>query len=76
MEFAGAKIMREDADLHIAEAASAAGISKPTLLRWIKVGKIADAARRDRNDWRLFSPAEVEKIRAYAAATKPSGRRK
>ena len=63
-------------DLHAAEAAAAAGISKPTLLRWIKEGKIADAARRDRNGWRIFTSAEVEKIRSLAASTKPSGGRK
>lgn len=68
--------MAECDDLHAAETATAAGISKPTLLRWIKDGKIADAARRDRNGWRLFSPAEVEKIRNLAASTKPSGGRK
>lgn len=68
--------MVEGEDLRAAETATAAGISKPTLLRWIKDGKIADAARRDRNGWRLFAPAEVEKIKMFAASTKPSGGRK
>jgi predicted site-specific integrase-resolvase len=58
--------------LHAAEAAAAAGISKPTLLRWIKRGKIADAARRDRNGWRIFDQAEVARIKALAATTHPS----
>jgi hypothetical protein len=48
------------------EAATAAGISKPTLLRWIKAKQVKDAARRDRNGWRLFAPSEVDAIRAYA----------
>lgn len=58
--------------LHAADAAAAAGISKPTLLRWIKHGKIADAARRDRNGWRIFDPNEVALIKAVAASTQPS----
>lgn len=57
--------------LHAAEAAAAAGISKPTLLRWIKLGKIADAARRDRNGWRIFDQEEVDRIKAVAASTHP-----
>lgn len=59
-------------DLHIAETAAAAGISKPTLLRWIKEGKVADAGKRDRNGWRIFSPDEVARIRALAASTRPA----
>lgn len=58
--------------LHAAQAAAAAGISKATLLRWIRQGKIDEAAELDRNGWRLFSPTEVEKIRTLAAATIPS----
>ena len=59
--------------LHAADAAAAAGISKPTLLRWIKLGKIADAARRDRNGWRIFDQEEVDRIKAVAASTHPVG---
>jgi predicted site-specific integrase-resolvase len=64
--------MVSDADLHIAQAAAAAGISKPTLMRWIRDGKVDDAGQRDRNGWRIFTPAEVERIRARAALTKPA----
>lgn len=64
--------MRVD-HMHAAEAAAAAGISKPTLLRWIKLGKIADAARRDRNGWRIFDQHEVARIRAIAVSTHPAG---
>ena len=59
--------------MHAAEAAAAAGISKPTLLRWIKLGKIADAARRDRNGWRIFDQDEVDRIKAIAVSTRPAG---
>jgi predicted site-specific integrase-resolvase len=59
--------------MYAAEAAAAASISKPTLLRWIKLGKIADAARRDRNGWRIFNEDEVDRIKAFAASTRPHG---
>lgn len=52
------------------ETADAAGISKPTLLRWIKTRRIKDSAKRDRNGWRLFAPAEVESIRKLAQTAK------
>ncbi len=52
------------------EAARAAGISKPTLLRWIKTNRIKDSAIRDRNGWRLFAEPEVEAIRKLAQTAK------
>ena len=52
------------------ETALAAGISKPTLLRWIKAKRINDAQKRDRNGWRLFAASEVEAIRKLAQAAK------
>lgn len=61
---------------HAADAAAEAGISKPTLLRWIKQGKVAEAAKRDRNGWRLFDRGEVDQIKALASATAPSKGRK
>ena len=48
------------------ETACAAGISKPTLLRWIKSKRIKDSEKRNRNGWRLFSKPEVEAIRKLA----------
>ena len=52
------------------EAARAAGISKNTLLRWLKQGKVPEV-RRDRNGWRVFSPLDVETITAFARKTTP-----
>lgn len=52
------------------EAAKAAGISKPTLLRWIKQRTVNDAAKRDRNGWRLFNETEVEAICKFAQTAK------
>jgi hypothetical protein len=52
------------------ETADAAGISKPTLLRWIKSKRVSDAEKRDRNGWRLFAEPEVEAIRNVARVEK------
>lgn len=52
------------------EAAVKAGISKPTLLRWIKTKRVRDSAKRDRNGWRLFSEAEIAAIRGVAQSEK------
>ena len=52
------------------ETAAAAGISKPTLLRWIKNKRVNDAEKRDRNGWRQFSEGEVQAIREVAQAAK------
>lgn len=48
------------------EVAKAAGISKQTLLRWIAENRVKDAAKRDRNGWRLFTEPEVEAILRFA----------
>lgn len=52
------------------EAALAAGISKPTLLRWIRTKRVMDSQKRDRNGWRLFAEPEVEAIRDLAQTIK------
>jgi predicted site-specific integrase-resolvase len=52
------------------ETAKAAGISKPTLLRWIKDKRVRDAEKRDRNGWRLFAEPEVQAIRKLAQTVK------
>ncbi len=51
--------------IYTAEAAKKAGISKATLLRWLKDGKIPEVAR-DVRGWRVFTEKEVENIREYA----------
>lgn len=50
------------------EAAKAAGISKATLLRWLKNGDVREP-KRDRRGWRIFSEIEVEEIQAWAHRT-------
>lgn len=48
------------------EALASARISRSTYIRWVKVGKVRDTARRDRNGWRLFSEAELTELKAVA----------
>ena len=50
------------------EAAEAAGISKATLLRWLKNGDVREP-KRDRKGWRIFSANEVGDIQAWAHKT-------
>jgi excisionase family DNA binding protein len=44
------------------EAAEKLGISKSTILRWLKQGRIEEV-RRDRNGWRVFTAADIETIK-------------
>jgi predicted site-specific integrase-resolvase len=51
--------------LSTCQAARLIGVSRNTLLRWFREGRVADVAR-DRNGWRFFTTRDVERIRAYA----------
>jgi len=46
-----------------AEVCLMVGIGKSTLFRWIKEGIMADAERRDRRGWRLFTEDEVNRVK-------------
>lgn len=48
------------------EACEVVGVSRSTLLRWLKSGILKDAAHRDRRGWRLFSKADIERIEVKA----------
>ncbi len=52
------------------EAAERVGVSRNTLLRWFREGRVADV-RRDRNGWRFFSPEDISRIRSYAERQSP-----
>ena len=52
------------------EAAERVGVSRNTLLRWFREGRVADV-RRDRNGWRFFAPEDVARIKAYAERLSP-----
>jgi DNA (cytosine-5)-methyltransferase 1 len=59
--------------LTIKQAAEQIGVSAITLKRWLLTGRVADV-RRDRNGWRVFAGADIERISDYARHLKePSG---
>jgi DNA-binding transcriptional MerR regulator len=62
------KLVKGQSHYSAQETAKAAGISKVTLLRWIRKGLVKDAKRRDRNNWRWFSEAELSQIKRVAAS--------
>ena len=56
--------------LSTCEAAGRIGVSRNTLLRWFREGRVEDV-RRDRNGWRFFTPEDVERIKAHAERQSP-----
>ena len=40
------------------------GITRPTLYKWLKEGKVHEVAR-DRNNFRLFTKEDVDEILSY-----------
>jgi len=54
----------------ITEACKIAGISRVSLLRWIREGKCADVKTRDRNGWRLFTEEEVAQLKSQVESKK------
>ena len=47
-----------------AEVCRMIGISRNTLFRWLKEGTFSDIEYRDWRGWRLFTPDQLETIRA------------
>jgi len=47
-----------------AEACRMVGISKNTLLRWIREGLFAEVEHRDRRGWRLFAEDDMDRLKA------------
>jgi DNA-binding transcriptional MerR regulator len=50
--------------LYIADAAKAIGVSIATLKRWFRNSRVADVPR-DRNGYRVFEDADIERLRAF-----------
>lgn len=51
--------------MNMNQAAQAIGVSVVTLRRWFSSGKVKDV-ERDRNNWRVFTAADIERIKQYA----------
>ena len=54
--------MKSAGPYNTAAAAQALGISKGTLLRWIREKRTADVGR-DRHGWRIFTRADINRIK-------------
>lgn len=48
------------------EACEMVGVSRSTLLRWLKNDILEDASHRDRRGWRLFTQADIKRIETEA----------
>ena len=48
------------------EACRIAGISRSTLLPWVRSGTLKDVTHRDRRGWRLFTQTDIDRIRYEA----------
>ena len=48
------------------QAAKRIGVSRSTLLRWIREKKVVDVERRDRNGWRVFTEADIARLKESA----------
>ena len=49
-----------------AEVCRMVGVSRATLLRWLKQGPSRDTMHRDRRGWRLFTDDEIIRLKAEA----------
>ncbi|MCD6391166.1 MAG: MerR family transcriptional regulator [Dehalococcoidia bacterium] len=58
-----------------AEVCRAVGISRNTLFRWLKEGIFSDVEYRDWRGWRLFTPAQIDIMRARTSQVKEISRR-
>lgn len=57
-----------------AEVCRLIGISKNTLFRWLKEGRFGETEYRDWRGWRLFTPAQLETIKATTSQVNAIGR--
>lgn len=58
----------------LSEAARLVGVAPITLKRWLLSRKVGEVAR-DRNGWRVFSPDDIRRIKAFANAIEPPRRK-
>ncbi len=56
--------------LSTCQAARLIGVSRNTLLRWFREGRMDDVGR-DRNGWRFFNADDVARIKTYADRRTP-----
>tara|TARA_R110000787_G_scaffold51288_6_gene121679 strand:- start:1264 stop:1464 length:201 start_codon:yes stop_codon:yes gene_type:complete len=59
--------MKSEHWLHLTEAAKQIGVAPITLKRWLLDGKVPEVGR-DRNNWRVFSTTDIQKIKEFASS--------
>ena len=57
-------IINDQTYYRTAEVCRMIGISRNTLFRWLKEGIFSDVEYRDWRGWRLFTPDQLDTIRA------------
>ncbi|MGD9117180.1 MAG: helix-turn-helix domain-containing protein [Dehalococcoidia bacterium] len=65
-------IIKGETYYRTSEACRVVGISRSTLLRWLKAGIIDDVPHWDRRGWRLFRKADIMRINEEAHKVKQS----
>jgi len=70
----GSAMTKSDRLYRLNDAARLVGVAPITLKRWLLQQKVVEV-RRDRNGWRVFDDADIDRIRIYATSLhKPSRR--
>ncbi len=59
-------IVSNETYLRTMDVCKIVGISRATLLRWLKEGTFKEPICRDRRGWRLFTQAEVNSLKMEA----------
>ena len=54
-----------------AEVCRTVGISRSTFFRWLRQGSLADAKNVDRRGWRLFTKADMDRLKAEVNQIRP-----
>jgi excisionase family DNA binding protein len=60
------RVINQETYYTIIEVCREAGISKSTLLRWLREGSILDELPRDRRGWRVFRETDLAIIKNEA----------
>jgi len=55
-----------------AEVCRTVGISRSTFFRWLRQGSLADAKNVDRRGWRLFTKADMDRLKAEVNQIRPN----
>ena len=53
------------------DVADRVGVTKDTILRWLKEGKVPEP-KRDRNGWRAFTEEDLQVVVGFATRETPS----